>query len=123
MINRSKNKWKTKLKSAKKRNYDFNSVSGEKVDTLYYPKNIDNEYTEKLSAPLLGLFGDLDQSPTVEQVNQHEDELKSAGKNIEFHRYPEAGHGFFYYDRPIYHQSSAVDGWEKMFNFFAKNLN
>lgn len=82
-----------------------------------------NEYTEKLNAPLLGLFGDLDQSPTVEQVNQHEKELHSAGKNIEFHRYPEAGHGFFYYDRPIYHQSSAVDGWEKMFNFFSKNLN
>ena len=81
-----------------------------------------NEYTGKLNAPLLGLFGDLDQSPTVEQVNQHEKELRSAGKNIEFHRYPEAGHGFFYYDRGAYHQPSAVDGWEKMFNFLSKNL-
>ena len=82
-----------------------------------------NKYTGKLSAPLLGLFGDLDQSPTPEQVNQHEKELKAAGKNIEFHRYPEAGHGFLYYDRPIYHQSSAVDGWEKMFKFFSRHLS
>ena len=81
-----------------------------------------NSYTEQLSAPMLGLFGDLDQSPTPEQVNQHEQELKDAGKNYEFHRYPEAGHGFLYYDRPIYHQSSAVDGWEKMFDFLERTV-
>ena len=81
-----------------------------------------NSYTEQLSAPMLGLFGDLDQSPTPELVNQHEQELKDAGKNYEFHRYPEAGHGFLYYDRPIYHQSSAVDGWEKMFDFLGRTV-
>ena len=31
-----------------------------------------NEYTNDLNAPILGLFGDLDQSPTKEQVDQHE---------------------------------------------------
>ena len=82
-----------------------------------------NEYTSDLNAPLLGLFGDLDQSPTAEQVNQHEEELKAAGKDYEFHRYPEAGHGFFYYHAPIYHQSSAVDGWEKMFDFLSRHLS
>ncbi|HJO60411.1 MAG TPA: dienelactone hydrolase family protein, partial [SAR202 cluster bacterium] len=70
-----------------------------------------------------GIFGDLDQSPTPEQVNQHEAELKAAGKDIEFHRYPEAGHGFFYFDRPIYHQSSAVDGWDKMLTFLSRTLS
>ena len=82
-----------------------------------------NSYTQDLTAPLLGLFGDLDQSPTPEQVNQHEEELKAAGKDIEFHRYPEAGHGFFYFDRPIYHQSSAVDGWDKMLTFLSRTLS
>ena len=82
-----------------------------------------NEHTNDLNAPILGLFGDLDQSPTKEQVDQHESELKAAGKDYEFHRYPEAGHGFFYYHAPIYHQASAVDGWEKMFDFLARKLN
>ena len=81
-----------------------------------------NEYTKDLNAPLLGLFGNLDQSPTPEQVNQHENELKKAGNSIEFHRYDDAGHGFFYYDRGAYHQPSAVDGWKKMFDFLSKNL-
>ena len=82
-----------------------------------------NEYTSQLSAPLLGLFGDLDQSPTPSQVNQHEQELKSAGKTFEFYRYPDAGHGFMYYDRPIYHQSSSVDAWQKVFSFLQKNIS
>jgi len=58
-----------------------------------------------LSCPLLGLFGNEDRSPTPEQVDQHEAELKKHGKNYEFHRYDGAGHGFFYYDRPAYRSS------------------
>ena len=79
-------------------------------------------YTKDLSCPLLGLFGEEDQSPTPEQVSQHEQELKKHGKNYEFHMYPNAGHGFFYYDRPAYRQEQAVDGWGKVFTFFEKHL-
>jgi carboxymethylenebutenolidase len=43
------------------------------------------DYTKDLSCPLLGLFGNDDQAPTPEQVNQHEEELKKHGKNYEFH--------------------------------------
>ena len=82
-----------------------------------------NKFTEDLNVPILGLFGNLDQSPTPEQVNQHELELKTAGKKYEFHRYEDAGHGFIYYDRPLYHQNSAVDAWDKMFSFLSKNLS
>jgi carboxymethylenebutenolidase len=80
------------------------------------------DYTKDLSCPILGLFGDDDHSPTPEQVNQHEAELKKYGKNYEFHRYPGAGHGFFYYNRPNYRQQQAVDGWEKIFAFLEKYL-
>ena len=80
------------------------------------------DYTGTLSCPILGLFGDLDQSPSPEQVDQHEDDLKKHGKTYEFHRYPEAGHGFFYYDRPMYHQSSAVEGWNKLFDFLKRTI-
>ena len=80
------------------------------------------EYTKDLSCPMLGLFGNDDTTPAPEQVNQHEAELKKYGKNYEFHRYDGAGHGFFYYHRPMYRQAQAVDGWEKVFAFLEKNL-
>ena len=81
------------------------------------------DYTNDLSCPLLGLFGNDDQAPTPEQVNQHEEKLKAAGKNAEFHRYDGAGHGFFYYHTPNYRQEQAVDGWSKIFTFLEKNLS
>jgi carboxymethylenebutenolidase len=80
------------------------------------------DYTADLSCPLLGLFGAEDRSPTPEQVTRHEQELKKHGKTCEFHMYPGAGHGFFYYDRPNYRQEQAVDGWSKIFAFLGKHL-
>lgn len=80
------------------------------------------DYTKDLSCPILGLFGEEDKSPSPEQVAQHEEELKKQKKNYEFHMYPKAGHGFFYYDRPAYRQEQAVDGWKKIFDFFGKHL-
>lgn len=80
------------------------------------------DYTKDLPCPILGLFGEDDRSPTPEQVSQHEKELKKLGKNYEFHMYPDAGHGFFYYNRPNYRQQQAVDGWEKIFAFLGKYL-
>ena len=80
------------------------------------------DYTEGLSAPLLGLFGNEDQRPTPAEVDQHEEALKKHGKTYEFHRYDGAGHGFFYYDRPAYRQEQAMDGWSKVFAFFEKYL-
>ena len=81
------------------------------------------DYTADLPCPLLGLFGEEDRSPTPEQVALHEEELKKHGKNYEFHMYPKAGHGFFYYDRPAYRQEQAVDGWQKIFSFLEKHLS
>jgi carboxymethylenebutenolidase len=80
------------------------------------------DYTKDLNAPLLGLFGNEDQSPTPADVDKHEEALKQHGKNYEFHRYDGAGHGFFYYDRPMYRQEQAMDGWAKVFTFLDKNL-
>jgi len=80
------------------------------------------DYAKDLSCPLLGLFGDEDQNPTPQHVHLLEEELKKYGKNYEFHMYPKAGHGFFYYDRPNYRQEPAVDGWKKIFLFIEKYL-
>ena len=81
------------------------------------------DYTDQLNCPLLGLFGEDDASPPPSQVKIHEDELKRLGKDYEFHMYPGAGHGFFYYDRPMYRIEQAVDGWKRVFSFFDKHLD
>jgi carboxymethylenebutenolidase len=80
------------------------------------------DYTKDLSCPLLGLFGEDDRGPSPEQVTRHEQELIKYGKTYEFHSYPGAGHGFFYYDRSAYRQQQAVDGWGKIFAFLEKYL-
>ena len=81
------------------------------------------DLTADLSCPLLGLFGNDDGSPSRDEVDQHEAELKRHGKDYEFHRYDGAGHGFFYYDRPAaYRAEQAVDGWEKIFAFLGRHL-
>jgi carboxymethylenebutenolidase len=80
------------------------------------------EYTAQLGAPLLGLFGNDDQSPSPEQVDAHEAALEAAGKEYEFHRYDGAGHGFTYYHSPAYRQPQAMDAWDKIFRFFSGRL-
>ena len=81
------------------------------------------DYTEDLSVPLLGIFGNEDRSPTPDQVNQHEETLKSLSKDHEFHRYDGAGHGFFYYNRPAYRTEQAIDGWEKIWAFLERTIH
>ena len=78
---------------------------------------------DKLSCPLLGLFGADDKYPTPEQVDELEAILKKDGKTYEFHRYEGAGHAFFSVDRPSYRPESAKDGWERVKAFYGKYLS
>ena len=80
------------------------------------------DLTPQLGCPLLGIFGNDDRSPTAEQVNIHEEELKKHGKDYEFHRYDGAGHAFWSYDREAYRPVQAMDSWAKTFAFFEKHL-
>lgn len=80
------------------------------------------EYTKDLRAPVLGIFGAEDVSPTPAQVALLEQALITHGVPHEFHMYPEAGHGFFYYDRPAYRQAQTIDGWKKIWAFLATHL-
>ncbi len=80
------------------------------------------DLTEGISCPIMGLFGNEDGNPTPDAVNQTEAALKKYGKTYEFHRYDGAGHAFFAHYRPNYRVDQAVDGWNKVFAFFGKNL-
>ncbi len=76
-----------------------------------------------LNCPLLGIFGNEDRWPTKEEVDAMEDVLKKKGKNYTFYRYDGAGHGIWYYDKPMYRQEQAMDSFNKALEFFEKHLN
>jgi carboxymethylenebutenolidase len=76
----------------------------------------------KLSAPLLGLFGNEDRNPSPAEVDALDQLLTELGKEHEFHRYDGAGHAFLGSDRPSYRQQQAVDAYAKIEAFFARRL-
>jgi carboxymethylenebutenolidase len=80
------------------------------------------ELTPNLNTPVIGLFGNDDMAPSPAQVDQHEQALKDNGKTYVFYRYDGAGHGFFYYHMPSYRQQQAMDGWNKVDDFFQQHL-
>jgi carboxymethylenebutenolidase len=81
------------------------------------------EIAPSLRCPWMGLFGDLDASIPVEEVEQLRAAAASSGQPTEIVRYAEAGHGFNCNDRPVHYQAeAAADGWAKMLEFFGEKL-
>ena len=78
--------------------------------------------TSDISCPVLGFFGNDDQFPTPQQVDDIEKALIEAGKDYEFHRYDGAGHAFFGPDRPAYRVEAALDGWDHIWRFLQTKL-
>jgi carboxymethylenebutenolidase len=89
-----------------------------------FPLKVTNlvDQLPNLRCPVLGLFGNDDQYPTPEQVDEFEQILKDNDKTYEFHRYDGAGHAFFAVDRPSYRVEAANDGWERIAAFYGKYL-
>ena len=81
------------------------------------------DLTDRMAAPLLGLFGNEDRNPTPAQVDATEAALRRLGKAHEFHRYDGAGHAFFNWARgQAYRADAAQDGWQRVFDFFERHL-
>jgi carboxymethylenebutenolidase len=78
--------------------------------------------TAKITAPVLGLFGQEDANPTPADVAKIEAELKKHGKAHEFHMYPGCGHGFHCDGRASYRAEAARDAWGKTMAWFDKHL-
>lgn len=81
------------------------------------------QVAERLSCPLLGLFGEDDTMPAPAETAQLASVLDSYHKTYDFHTYPGAGHGFFAVDRPSYHPEAANDGWSRVFDWFGRYLS
>ncbi|HMU90540.1 MAG TPA: dienelactone hydrolase family protein [Pseudomonadales bacterium] len=77
----------------------------------------------QLASPVLGFFGGLDGFVTPDAVSALEQQIRQAGKSVEFHVYPDADHAFFNDSRPeVYHRAHAEESWKRMLAFFHANL-
>lgn len=77
-----------------------------------------------LKAPVLGMFGDQDQSIPAGTIEEFDKLLDKVGVEHEVIVYPNSGHAFFRDTDPnAYRPVAAKDAWERVTKFFQKNLN
>jgi carboxymethylenebutenolidase len=73
----------------------------------------------ELKAPVLGLYGALDQGIPQTDVEAMRAALKAAGRSdADIRVYPDAEHGFHADYRASYNEADAKDGWARMLAFF-----
>jgi carboxymethylenebutenolidase len=78
--------------------------------------------TDRITAPMLGLFGEQDPNPNPGDVAKLDTELTRLGKPHEFRSYAGAGHAFMNEGRPSYRPEAAADAWERMVDWFRRHL-
>jgi carboxymethylenebutenolidase len=84
----------------------------------YYGGGMPGFIGEKPKVPTMCHFGELDQSPTLEQSRA----IAKAHPEITAHFYPGAGHGFNCDQRGSYHAESAKLARQRTVEFFRKHL-
>lgn len=81
------------------------------------------ELADRIAGPVMGIFGNEDQGPSPEDVDDYEAALKNAAVPYEFHRYDGAGHGFQdSHKAERYKQQQSEDAWAKAVGFLDKHL-
>jgi carboxymethylenebutenolidase len=85
----------------------------------------DPDALKKINAPILGLFGGLDQGIPANDVRKFAETLKGMGKKIDVKIYDDAGHAFENpnnKNEPGYRAADAADAWKRTVSFLADNL-
>lgn len=91
----------------------------------FYGKGIAEASAKKMpgvQCPLLLLFGGQDKHIPKSDVELVRNSLKANAKKGEVVVYPDADHGFFCDERVSYNVEAAHDAWERVLNFFSKNI-
>lgn len=90
---------------------------------VYYGQpETDRAELQKLDDPLIGFFGTADTGIPVATVRQMEQEMKTLGKNVEFHYYEGAAHAFANPSGQSYDAAAATDSWRRTVDFFNRTL-
>jgi len=89
---------------------------------MYYgqpEKDVDRLKT--LNCDVIGFFGNLDQWPSPQMVNDFEKDMGKAGKKVEIHRY-EATHAFANPSNPNFNKEATEDSWKRTVAFIKSRL-
>lgn len=94
-----------------------------KAGVMFYGRPETNvERLKMLNADIIGFFGNKDKSPSPEQVDAFEKNMKDAGKNLTVHRY-DAGHGFANPSNPNFNKEATEDAKKKAVEFLQKRID
>ena len=101
------------------------ALSGNKLDAtvIYYGQPVTN--TTKLSTikwPVLGFFGEKDQSISVDKVREFKSALDTIGVENEIHIYPGLDHAFANPSGANYAPEETKDAWNKTLSFLDSHL-
>ena len=81
------------------------------------------DQTANITCPVMGFFGNEDQNPLPQDVDDYAEALRKARVETTFHRYDGAGHAFQNFNsEEHYREAASEDAWEKVLNFFAEKL-
>jgi carboxymethylenebutenolidase len=91
---------------------------------IYYGGGLETnpDRLKALQMPILGIFGELDNNPSVETVRSFEAALQQLDKSVEIHVYEDADHAFANPSGTRYNAEAAEQAWAKTTEFLAQHL-
>ena len=90
---------------------------------IYYGRPVtDTASLSSIGWPILGIFGDQDQSIPVESVEQFASALNASGVTNEIYLYEGVGHAFANPSRDNYAPKETTDAWQKTIGFLKMYL-
>lgn len=101
------------------------ALSGNKVDAtvIYYGQPVTNvTKLAEIKWPILGFYGDKDQSISVDKVREFKSILDTMGIKNEIYIYPGLGHAFANPSGANYAPNETKDAWSKTLSFLDNNL-
>jgi carboxymethylenebutenolidase len=97
------------------------SGAGLAAAACFYGMPPGREEAQRISCPLLGLYGGEDERITS-QVPASVETMRELGKPFEHHVYDGAPHAFFNDTRPSYRAAAARDAWARTLTLFAQHV-
>jgi carboxymethylenebutenolidase len=81
------------------------------------------ELVGNIPCPVVGFFGNDDQNPSPQDVDDYDAALTAAGIAHSFHRYDGAGHAFQnFHSADRYREKQSEDAWVKVLDFLHRQL-
>jgi carboxymethylenebutenolidase len=90
------------------------------ASVLYYGTT--GDFLTEASVPVLGHFAADDPYETTEWVSEFEETLKSAGRDVRIHRYPDTGHWFAEPSKDAYRPDAANLAFDRTVEFLKREL-